>query len=185
MTDYDETDIDDDGESRLSDADREVLAGRMAGAAPRDAAGYERSGLNGAARYGVPGVVTRTMCRRKECRKAVDVTETGLFTFTAFNAHLVKTGQEPIRADEWAICDECRLLLREHVEQHGRRVVDKMAAAVRTLRDGGSPEEERQAIECLDRHDNERAAGAPERSATAKYWLDKAASKKRGNKGDW
>jgi hypothetical protein len=168
----------DDGEQRLSDADVEVLAARRAAAAPVDSAGYRRTG--GPVTSMDTTVVDTMPCQR--CRVPVDVTSAGLDAFETMSKRLVATGQPPLLRDQVQVCEACRVLLVEHAAKHARKVCDRMAAAVRTLKAGTGGEEERLAVEYLNKHDNLR--GPDGESETVRYWREKHRTK-RGGESPW
>lgn len=154
----------------LSDGEEAELASRRAARSGRVARNGE------AVRYGNPDIVTTAPCRN--CKVPVEVTETGMFTFKSSSAYLVAKGENPLSPDQVMVCDACRVLLREHLARNGRKVVDKLAWCVRIMRDGGSADDERQAIDYLNRNDNQRTGDGG--SETVKYWMEKRAKSRSG-----
>ncbi len=161
---------DDEDVVELSEDEEAQLAGRRAASSGRSARNGE------AVRYGNQEVVTTAPCRN--CKVPVEVTETGMFTFKTSSAYLVAKGENPLGPDQVMVCDACRLLLRDHLARNGRKVVDKLAWCVRIMRDGGSADDERQAIDYLNRNDNQRTGDGG--SETVKYWMDKRAKSRSG-----
>lgn len=166
MTDHDDTDV----ENRLSDADEAVLASRRAAA----------TGRTGTIQFGTGRTVTQMPCRR--CRKPVDATEECIAAFEGMNKLLRAKGQVSTLPDQVLVCEDCRRMLYEHAANNARKVCDRMAAAVRTLKAGRGGEEERQAVEYLNKHDNLRAPGNPEESESVWYWREYH-KRKRGDGG--
>jgi hypothetical protein len=178
MSEAIELEREDGGEERLTDADLEALAQRRAASAPRDSAGYKRTG--GPVTAMDPTIVDHMPCRR--CRAPVEVTESGMDAFVTFERLQISQGQVPTPRDQVQVCDECRKLVVAHAAKNARRVCDRMAAAVRTLKAGTGGEEERLAIECLNKHDNLR--GPDGESETVRYWREKH-RQKRGGESPW
>lgn len=166
------------GEERLTEADLEALAQRRAAVAPRDSAGYKRTGAPVTAMDTT--IVDHMPCRR--CRAPVAVTAAGMEAVVTFERYLATQGQVPTLRDQIQVCDQCRKLVVEHAAKNARRVCDRMAAAVRTLRAGTGGEEERLAVEVLNKHDNLR--GPDGESETVRYWREKHRSK-RGGESPW
>jgi hypothetical protein len=171
-----ELEVQGDGEARLSEADLEALAQRRAASAARDSAGYKRTGAPVTAMD--TNIVGHMPCRR--CRAPVEVTESGMDAFVTFERRQISQGQVPTPRDQVQVCDECRKLVVEHAAKHARKVCDRMAEAVRTLKAGRGGEEERLAVEYLNKHDNLR--GPDGESESVRYWRDKHAQKSGGER---
>lgn len=142
--DLDGTDFDDvPDDDRLTDADMISLSERRA----------RRAGRSGEARRvlgGDPEPVQSMPCRR--CRVPVGVTADALHAFQVFSRQLAAQGKPGLLGDQVFLCDRCRDLEQAKILASSRRAADQLALAVRCLRDGGSPEDERLAVECLEAH---------------------------------
>lgn len=142
------TDDDTDGEEHLTDAEQADIANRRA---QRD----KRQARNGdpVRAWGSPRVVVHVPCRR--CRTPVPVTDGGIAAFKSMSALAVRRGLPPLEPCEVYICAHCVASDRKAATAQNRVIVDRMRDAVRRLRDGGTPEQERAALAYLEAHGNE------------------------------
>jgi hypothetical protein len=153
----------DDEPDELLPSDEDQLAARRAARSGR--AGHANNPLGSNASAG------QMPCRR--CRVPVEVSEAGLEAFRTMAAHLVARGEAALLPDQVMLCATCRGLLRAHAAVHARRTAEKLAAAVRTLRDGGTWEQERDAEAYLLKHANDGAD-------TVAHWKAKRSGKSGG-----
>lgn len=129
-----------ESEERLSPADLEVLMHRRAKA----------HGRNGQiSSIGDSTVVAVWSCRA--CKKPAQVTQATIDAFETFNRILRARNEIALNTGECVFCDSCEPKLREALLKRSQNVIEKTTAMVRILREGGTPDEERAAIEYIEK----------------------------------
>lgn len=135
-----------DGEASLTDTEADELAKRRA----------QREGKRGEPVPAAPrgDVVTKAPCR--SCRTPVEVTRYGIDAFKRACHLLAARGEAPLDPARVFLCTACAA--RREDPRRNREICDRMADAVRRLREGGTPEQERAAMKFLDEHGSETRA---------------------------
>lgn len=122
-----------------------------------------------------PKIVDRVPCRNR-CGAVVGWTEEAEHTFDTFNRQLARKMEPQLDKTQIMFCPSCVAAGRELRAQGLRGLVDKIAVAIRELKDGCDDERQRELLKKLEK------AGHPDVPGLEQWLREKAASKQGSRK---
>jgi len=97
-----------------------------------------------------PKIVGAWHCKNPRCRVLVDVTEETMERFCMFNAHLRRRGEDPLEPSKILYCDSCIVEYKRTAPDRRRGQMDRVAVAIRQLKESGDSSRERDLIAQLE-----------------------------------
>jgi hypothetical protein len=85
-------------------------------------------------------------CRNPQCKGMADVYEENVTAFGIFNREIVKRGEKPLEDHRIMFCDRCLAEYRRTAPDRRRAQVERMAVAIRSLKESGDATRERDLI---------------------------------------
>lgn len=90
-------------------------------------------------------------CRRPGCQGHATVYQPNLDALDVFNRRLASKGEPPLDVTKILYCDGCWAEYKRTAPERRRGQVERMAVAIRSLRESNDPERERELLDSLEK----------------------------------
>lgn len=97
-----------------------------------------------------PKIVGAWKCRNAACKAIVDVPDDAMEQFCMFNAELRRRDEDPLDHSKILYCSDCLAEYKATASQRRRGQVDRMAVAIKQLKESGDATRERDLIAQLE-----------------------------------
>lgn len=123
---------------------------------------------NPAAEWKSPDIIAVWPCRIPGCKVKIPVTQEALDNKAVFDRQLSRKGEEPLDIGKIMVCPSCLDFGQNSPERNVRRwqKLDRIAAAVNTIKNSQVPKNERESIEQLRRDGHPDVEGLVEAVAS-------------------
>lgn len=132
-----------------NEPDPEVLADL----ALRNSSQHDRTRTRGEGLYNwtPPVGVGVWACRRPGCKGYATVYQANLDAFEVFDRQLSSKGEQPLDVTKILFCETCYAEFKRTAPDRRRGQVERMAVAVRQLKESNDPERERELLDSLEK----------------------------------
>lgn len=90
-------------------------------------------------------------CRNPRCRAFAEVHQENLDALEVFNRQLTSKGEPPLDVTKILYCDGCLAEFKRTAPDRRRGQVERMAVAIRALKESNDPERERELLDNLEK----------------------------------